>query len=102
MKTNSRKSPLTVYLSFADLTAVKSHAQASGISDSAWIASQIDFALQLTKIVEKPRSSEPEILIVEMAETWLAQWPEDLREAVYNRIIGRRYLTAKCSQQASK
>jgi hypothetical protein len=102
MKTKSSKLPITVYVGFADLTAVKSYARSAGISDSAWIASQIDCALQLTEIMEKPRSSEPEILIVEMAETWLSQLPEDLREAVYNRIISRRYLTAKSLRRTAK
>jgi hypothetical protein len=102
MKPNSPKSPITVYLSFADLSAVKLHARKACTSDSAWIASQIDRALQLTKIIEQPLSSEPEILIVEMAETWLAQLHEDLREAVYNRIISRRYLTAKSLRRTAK
>jgi hypothetical protein len=93
MRSKAPKLPLTVYLSFADLTTVKNLAKTDGTSDSAWVASQIGCALQLAKALENPLRSNPEAHLVAIAERWLVQFPTDLRDAVYDRIIQRRQMS---------
>jgi hypothetical protein len=94
MRSKAPKLPITVYLSFDDLTAVKDLAKTTGTSDSAWVASQIKCALQLAKAMENPLRLNPEVHIIAIAERWLTQFPTDLRDAVYDRVIQRRQMSS--------
>jgi hypothetical protein len=83
------KVPITAYLTMWDLELVKSYAQALGVSDSSWVATVIRKALHGEDTPGKPLPATTSALLRAVAEEWLEQQPEAVRDDVRTRVDKR-------------
>jgi hypothetical protein len=95
------KVPITAYLSMQDLQNVKAHANALGVSDSAWVVAVIRKALHGQDSPGKALPITTTALLRAIAEEWLRQLPVDIREAAHKRVEQRSRELSKQQQRGT-
>ncbi len=83
------KVPLTAYVSIWDVEQVKAYASALGVSDSAWVAALIRKAFYHENPPGKPLPNSTGAILQAIAEEWLAQLPDGIRDEACKRVERR-------------